>query len=165
MSLPGDAAEVDLPDREEFEDGFAAAAQTLRALRDGEIPEPEPSEESDDTVEIAGEGSSAEGRIVATVRPGGLVDSLTIDPRALYADPDELGQQLADAINAALGDLNTKAVDQSGNGSVLDPDKLAEDLTAVQDLVAERVGMLAQLYDDAMAKITASREGGDRRGV
>jgi hypothetical protein len=169
MSLPGDAEEVDLPDREEFEQGFAAAAEALDALRNGGHvePESETSDEADHDAEQAGApddvmlamrgaGRACDGQIVATVRQGGEVESVTLDPLALRRGPDELGRQLADAINSALDDLNAQVIDQTTSLSGLDPDRLADDLTAVQDLVAERVGSLAQSYDDAMARISRS---------
>jgi DNA-binding protein YbaB len=162
MSRPLDDDDVELTDTTEFNEGFEAARTTLDGLLAGE-PNPAGAAEgdvADDPAQrLQGIGQAADGRVVATVRVGGTLESIELDPRALRGGTELLGQQFAEAINAALDDLRTNAAQEIG-GVDVDPLTVADDLTRVQDELAERAVLLAERFDDAMRQIARQAGGG-----
>lgn len=59
--------------------------------------------------EVRGAGESADGRIRAEVMPGGLLESLELDPRVRRMDSEELAQAIVDAVRAAAEDATAKS--------------------------------------------------------
>ncbi|MFF0578829.1 hypothetical protein [Streptosporangium saharense] len=77
-----------------------------------------------------GEGTAADGRIVARVSPDGLLTSLQADPRVMRMGLQELCDQVVHAVNAALGDLRSNLDARHG---AVDLTGLAETLGTVQE--------------------------------
>lgn len=161
MSRPLDDDDVELTDTTEFNEGFEAARTTLGDLLAGDpsTVAAEGDVADDPAQRLQGIGQAADGRVVATVGVGGTLASIELDPRALRGGTELLGQQLAEAINAALDDLRTNAAQEAG-GVDVDPLTVADDLTRVQDELAERAVILAERFDDAMRQI-ARQAGGE----
>jgi hypothetical protein len=161
MSRPLDDDDIELTDQNEFDQGFAAAREQLDDLLAGQDPASDSAEaEGDAGEELRGVGEAADGRIVATVGAGGRLESIALDPRALRGGAELLGQQFAESINAALDDLRAAAAQASGNHPVVDPRVIAEDLTQVQNVLAEHVATLTARYDDAIAQLRRQAEEG-----
>ncbi|WP_020575639.1 YbaB/EbfC family nucleoid-associated protein [Actinopolymorpha alba] len=90
----------------DFDRLFNDALSTLRPLvaqsqseSDGDSEPPEP---------IRGVGEALDGHVRVTARPGGQIEAVELNPRALRSDSETLAQAFADASNAALQDLQQK---------------------------------------------------------
>ena len=159
MSRPFDEDVVELTNSTEFDEGFEAARTTLDGLLAGEpaVAGLAEGETADDTAQrLQGTGQAADGRVVATVGVGGTLTSLELDPRALRGGLELLGQQLTEAINAALDDLRTnagQATSGAGLDPQVDPQTVAADLNRMQDVLADRARLLDERFDDAMRQI------------
>jgi hypothetical protein len=98
---------------------------------------------------VRGEGAASGERIRATVLAG-HVESKTLDPRLMRLPPEEFGELVRDAVNAALTDLS----DKSGAAEAA-PDlaALSETLRQVQNEGLRQLGVISQGIADAMARI------------
>ncbi|MGW0229972.1 hypothetical protein ACWDWO_16785 [Actinopolymorpha singaporensis] len=158
MSRPLDDDEIELTDQNEFDLGFAAARKQLDDLLAGDAPAAGLADDAGE--DLRGVGQAADGRIVATVGAGGRLESIELDPRALRAGPDQLGQQFAESINAALEDLRSRTTQAAGEDQVVDPHVIAADLDQVQNVLTEHVASLTERYDDAIVQLRRQAEEG-----
>jgi hypothetical protein len=126
-------------------------AETRRVL--GEAGAAAGAAEAEDAVapELTGTGTGAGGQITATVRAGGKVESVQLDPRALRLGAQALGEQVTVAVNAALDDLRTKA---GGAGPVVVPPALAEQMQQLQDQSVQQMQLFSQGIAAAVERIT-----------
>jgi DNA-binding protein YbaB len=122
--------------------------ETLRALRPGG------GRGAPDTEEIRGEAAALDGLIAVVAGPGGRVESLTINPRALRNDSATLAAEVLGAVNAALDDLRDNVA--AAVPAVPDRAALAERLREVQDTSMRRMETFLQAVSDAQTRITGS---------
>jgi hypothetical protein len=90
-------------------DGSALAALLARAVSATEQLGAAPTPDGE-PVEGEGEGSAADGQVVARAVLPGRIGGLTLDPRAMRLASQDLAEAVVSAVNAALADLRDKAV-------------------------------------------------------
>jgi hypothetical protein len=95
-----------------------------------------------------GRGEGADGSVVAVAPPGGRVESLEIDQRAMRMASAELAEQVVVAVNAALEDLRARSREQMG---ALRVD--AERLTALRDQSTEQMTAYARSLNALISSI------------
>ncbi|MFC0006771.1 YbaB/EbfC family nucleoid-associated protein [Micromonospora siamensis] len=102
----------------------------------------------DEVEHLRGEGGGLGGLIRVTARPGGLLESIEFDPRALRTDSVTLAEELVAAANAALEDLQAKVRQAAGDG-LPSTEALMDRLREVQNTAVPRLagflGTLEQL--------------------
>lgn len=98
--------------------------------------------------EAAGEGSAADGRVRVQVALAGPVAALEIDQRAMRAGSQALVGQVAEAVNAALDDLQARAREQARAARV-DP----ESLRALREASTEQMAAYTRSLRDLMSSI------------
>lgn len=109
---------------------------------------------------VRGEGSAADGKITASVVSGGRVEKLAVNPRLMRLGAEELCAQIVVAVNAAMDDLRSKAVEASP--SVGDPAALAGMLENLQAESVQQMSRFSAGIAETVAKIAASSEGAAR---
>ncbi|MER7128462.1 hypothetical protein [Streptosporangium saharense] len=97
-----------------------------------------------------GEGTAADGRIVARVSPDGLLTSLKADPRVMRMGLQELCDQVVHAVNAALGDLRANLDARHG---AVDVTGLAETLETVQEESLRKMNDFVQEIEELARRI------------
>jgi hypothetical protein len=100
-------------------------------------------------VAVEGRGQASDDRVSVTVRSGRL-ESITLEPRLLRLAPEELGELVRDAVNAALDDLRGKS---SPAAAVPDLAALAETLREVQNEGLRQMTVISEGIAGAMAQI------------
>jgi DNA-binding protein YbaB len=143
---------TDQPRREvtpaDFDRLLEDAREALQELRSGQV---QPDGEVEDLV---GEGEAADGKVKVTAGIGGKIEKVELDPRALRTDSDELGEQIAEAVNAALKDLQQKASASAAAAmSGFDPEHLSEQLINLQDQSVRQMGEFAAGMEDMLDRI------------
>ncbi|GIJ45957.1 hypothetical protein Val02_28430 [Virgisporangium aliadipatigenens] len=97
--------------------------------------------------ELRGAGEALDGRITATAKPHGVVDSLVISPGALRLAPEALAEEILRAVNGALDDLRSKI------GSALpgapDTAALSAELRDIQERSTERMSAFLSAIETA----------------
>lgn len=81
-----------------FDDAFSAI-KPLVDPDEGQAEESEP---------IRGAGEAMDGYIKVTAKPGGQLETVEINPRALRSDSESIAQAFLEATNIALQDLQEK---------------------------------------------------------
>jgi DNA-binding protein YbaB len=104
--------------------------------------------DAQDAPDVVGRGEGADGSVVAVVPPGGRVESLEIDQRAMRMASAELAEQVVVAVNAALEDLRARSREQMG---ALRVD--AERLTALRDQSTEQMTAYARSLNALISSI------------
>ena len=133
---------------------------TRRSLR--QMRAPVPAQGAEQAAPATGTGAAADGQIEATVRSGGRLESLRMDPKALRMGSQALCEQLVLAVNAALDDLHAKAPDPAAQGTVdVDTAALADRIGELQGQAVRQMSMFAQGITDALARI--EQAAGSRR--
>jgi DNA-binding protein YbaB len=127
-------------------------SQTLRALREAGAGAAEPADDAEPTA-LRGNGVAADGLIRASAAPGGLVESLELDPRVLRWDTGTLTTEIVAAVNAALADLRAQL--QSAVAPP-DPGALAQRLEQVQQASTRQMQAFLQALTDAQEHIAAA---------
>ncbi|REF37488.1 YbaB/EbfC family nucleoid-associated protein [Thermasporomyces composti] len=61
--------------------------------------------------EVRGEAETADGKVRAVVRPGGALESLTLDPRAMRMASEDLAAAIVEAVAAATEDVTAKVAE------------------------------------------------------
>jgi DNA-binding protein YbaB len=110
---------------------------------------------------VTGEGSAADGKIIAKVAAGGHLEELTVDPRLLRSGSAELCAQIKIAVNAAMDDL--RAHTAQARPATMDPAALAGMLEELQTESARQMSQFTQGVAETVAKINAATRG-ERRG-
>lgn len=155
MIEPNEDGEVEFFEVADLDNSVDEAEDTLEALRAGDVPDPGDGAEP----LVQGTGEAADGRVRVTARAGGDLESVVIDPRALRADRDELGQHLVTAVNAALDDVERAAT--QADPTPIDREAIADDLATTQELAASRLSELSTQLDDALMRIERATAGED----
>lgn len=143
---------TDPPRREvtpaDFDQMLEEARESLRELRSGRV---EPDEE---TAELEGVGEAADGKVKVTAAIGGKIEKVELDPRVLRSGTDELGEQIAEAVNAALKDLQEKASASAAAAmGGFDPEQLSEQLVNLQDQSVRQMGEFAAGMEEMLDRI------------
>ena len=132
---------------------------TRRSLE--QMRAPAPAQDAGQVTPATGTGAAADGQIEATVRSGGRLDSLRMDPRALRMGSQALCEQIVLAVNAALDDLHAKAPDPTPQAVDVDTAALADRIGELQGQAVRQMSMFAQGITDALARI--EQAAGSRR--
>jgi len=133
---------------------------TRRSLE--QMRAPAQAQDAGQVTPATGTGAAADGQIEATVRSGGRLESLRMDPRALRMGSQALCEQIVLAVNAALDDLHAKAPDPAPQGMVdVDTAALANRIGELQGQAVRQMSMFAQGITDALARI--EQAAGSRR--
>jgi DNA-binding protein YbaB len=82
---------------------FNDALTALRPLADQS-----PTDEGEPTEPIRGVGAALDGFVRVTVKPGGQVESVQLNPRVMRSDSESIAEAFVAATNAALADLQQK---------------------------------------------------------
>lgn len=85
----------------DYEALMEQAAKQIEAVRDM----------SAQLAEVRGEAEAADGKVRVTVRQGGSVDAIELDPRAMKLQSHELSEAIVEASHAATEDVNAKLKD------------------------------------------------------
>ncbi|WP_449064224.1 YbaB/EbfC family nucleoid-associated protein [Planomonospora algeriensis] len=99
---------------------------------------------------LQGEGAAAQGRVRATVAPGGRLASLTVDPRLMRAGSEEMCAEIVKAVNAAVDDLRVKAVEQAGASP--DVEELSSTLLTLQQESVRQMEQFTQAISDVVLR-------------
>ncbi|MGN9776405.1 YbaB/EbfC family nucleoid-associated protein [Micromonospora sp. H33] len=132
----------------QFDRLFEQTRQVLASMRapgeaaPGDGPEVEPAR---------GVGSAAGGQ-VEVVMIGQRVESVTLDPRALRMGADLLGEQLVQAMNAALDDLRHQAATDA-QAPAVDPEQLGRTLDELQNESVRSMSAMTEALADAVRRI------------
>ncbi|WP_188189685.1 YbaB/EbfC family nucleoid-associated protein [Nonomuraea sp. SYSU D8015] len=104
----------------------------------------------DQSTALQGEGTAANGRVRATVAPGGRLSSLTVDPRLMRAGSEEMCAEIVKAVNAAVDDLRAKAVQQAGASP--DAEELSATLLTLQQESVRQMEKFTQAINDVVLR-------------
>lgn len=143
---------TDQPGREvtpaDFDRMLEDARGALQQLRAGRV------EPDGETEELVGEGEAADGQIRVTASVGGMIEKVELDPRALRAGSEELGEQIAEAVNAALKDLQAKASASAATAmGEFDPQQLSEQLMNLQEQSVRQMSAFTAGMDEMLDRI------------
>ncbi|HEY0539516.1 MAG TPA: hypothetical protein VGD53_14155 [Actinoallomurus sp.] len=94
-----------------------------------------------------GHGETSEGRVRVTAQAG-RIESVTLEPRLLRLPPEEVGELVRDAANAALTDLNGKSA-----ADAPDLAAISEALREVQNEGLRQMAIITDGIAGAMAQI------------
>ena len=119
--------------------------ETLAVLR----PFAERSHQDADDAEtpLRGVGEALDGYLRVTAKPGGLLESVELNPRALRSDSETLAEAFLEAANAALEDLRQRL--STSLPEVADPAQVLERLKEFQQESVARM----RRYLDAIAAV------------
>lgn len=117
-----------------YEELMAAAAGRIEAVRDlsGQLGD------------LRGEGAAADGKVKVTVLPGGTLENVELEPRAMKLQSHELAEAIVEAARAATIDATRKSSELMesvlpGAGSAMvdmaDPDAIASGRAASEETV------------------------------
>jgi DNA-binding protein YbaB len=106
---------------------------------------------SDQTEQVTGEGEAADGKVQVMVALPGEVQSLTMDPRLMREGSETVCEAIAEAVNAALADLRTKATTEVG--AAVDLEQLSGDLEAVQTESLQSMQTMLGALQEVMDRI------------
>lgn len=122
-------------------------AETLQAL----APAPATGRGQPAAPRVRGEGEALDGLVKAVAKPGGELESLTLNPRALRSDLDTVTDQIVLAVNAALADLRDKLA--AAAPGLPGPSALADRLREVQDSSVRRMETFLQSVNQVSDRI------------
>jgi hypothetical protein len=131
----------------DFSAALAEARSLLNSLRtngtstDGAEPDTEP---------VEGSGQGLDGLIQVTARAG-RVAQIRLDPRAMRLPSQTLAEEFQNAANAALADLESKAVAQ--DAITFDPQALSARLAEVQDMSVRQMERYTTSISDVLARL------------
>jgi DNA-binding protein YbaB len=133
--------------------------QALQSLRQatgaGQQATGQPSggEASGEPPTVEGHGEAAGGLITVTAVPGGRLQDLRIDARAMRLTSEELAEEILNAANAALGDLQLAI-----RGAVGAPDLegLTESLKKIQEQAVPQMRTFLETLTATQERIAAS---------
>lgn len=119
--------------------------ETLATLRP--LAEQGDQGDSEQEASVRGVGEALDGYVRVTAKPGGLLESVELNPRALRSDSETLAEAFLAATNAALDDLRQKV--STALPDVPDPTQLMERL---QEFQQQSVVQMRR-YLDAIAAV------------
>jgi DNA-binding protein YbaB len=126
----------------DFDRLFDETLATLRPLAEqGHQADSEPE------TPLRGVGEALDGHVRVTAKPGGLLESVELNPRALRSDSETLAEAFLAATNAALDDLRQRL--STALPDVPDPTQLVERL---QEFQQQSVVQMRR-YLDAIAAV------------
>ena len=155
VSLPADA-EFEETEQADLEEGFAEGREALSAMAEGRL---RVDAETGETAMLRGEGVAADGQVRVVAQAGGVVQQVEIDPRAMRAGPERLGEYLTEALDQALEQVREHA-DEAAQGAAVRPDEVAEELAYAEELAMSRLGQVSEGLDDALIQIERFAEEG-----
>lgn len=109
----------------------------------------------DEAAAIVGQGDAADGLVRAVVSAGGLVESITVDPRLLRDGLEVLCGQIVVAVNAAFADLRAQTPAQTA--PEVDVEALSANLASLQDQSVRQMAMISQALGDVVARMRQAR--------
>lgn len=128
--------------------------QTRRVLTAMRTPGEAPPDDGLEAEPVRSVGSAAGGQ-VEVVMVGQRVESVTLDPRALRMGAELLGEQLVQAVNAALDGLRHQAGGDAQAPSV-DPERLGRTLDELQNESVRSMSAMTEALADAVRRIQQS---------
>ncbi len=124
---------------------------TRRALeRMSTPPAPGTDPSGEPTEPLRGDGESADGRARAVAVTPGRIETLEVNPRLMRDGSEAVCEAIAEAVNAALEDLQTKAVQ---GAATIDPQQLSGELERIQEESLDSARSMMAVLQDAMARI------------
>jgi hypothetical protein len=105
---------------------------------------------------VEGVGEAAGGRVTATITSDGRLDKLELDQRAMRLGSQDLAEQIAVAVNAALDDLRAKSTGPSVAGAA-DPAALAAQVQGIQDQSLRQMESINQSIAEVVAGFSSAR--------
>lgn len=124
----------------------------LRALE----PQQSSPDENPDVSELVGEGTGLDGMIRVTAQPGGRLDSVEINSRAMRADSQTLAEQLMIAANAALQEVQEKIRARTA-AAAPDVATLAGHLREIQNSALPRMTSFLRAVEDLRGQAGTGR--------
>ncbi|MEU8800540.1 YbaB/EbfC family nucleoid-associated protein [Spirillospora sp. NPDC048819] len=101
-----------------------------------------------------GHGEAAGGLVRATVSAGGEIESIDLAPRAMRMPAEEIGEHVAEAVNAAFQGLRA---DPARLPAGADTEQLTARARAVQDMSMRQMQQMTQSIADLMAQLHGGR--------
>ena len=111
--------------------------ETLRSLRPSSA-RPEAADPAD-AADLHGVGTGLDGLIRITAAPGGWLESIQLDPKAMRSDSRVLAEQILAAANDALRAVQANVREKAAAAAGADPEVLADRLRAVQEMAVPRM--------------------------
>ena len=105
--------------------------------------------------EIRGQGEALDGFVTVVAKPGGRLESLTLNPRVLRTDSATLAAEILTAVNAALDDLQAKV--NAAVPAVPPSEALVERLKEIQDTSVRRMETFLQTIGEVQNRIAGGR--------
>jgi DNA-binding protein YbaB len=130
----------------EIRDARRRLAEARRPGAASDVPRRSPGERPDGD----GVGEAADGRVVATAS-GGRLTAVTIEPRLMRLDAEELSGHLRTAVDAALSGAADRDAGEGAERAV-DVRALSEQLARVREDTARIAGSISQALVGAMAQ-------------
>jgi DNA-binding protein YbaB len=124
----------------DFDRLFDEALATLRPLVDASRS----NDESEET--LRGHGEALDGKLRITAAPGGQLESVELDPRALRVGAEELAAAFKEATNAALAHLQQQF---AALPAAIDQAALLERLKEFQAQSAEQMSRYLKAISEA----------------
>lgn len=124
-----------------YEELMAAAAERIDAVRNM----------SGQLADLRGVGEAADGKVKVSVMPGGNLENVELDPRAMKLQSHELSEAIVEAAHAASIDASQKSSELMesvlpGAGSAIvdmtDPEAVASGQAASEDTVSSIIDSL-----------------------
>jgi DNA-binding protein YbaB len=116
-----------------------------------------PSEDQDEREPPIGTGEAADGRVRVRAALPGRVENLELEPSLLRLSSEELAQEIESAVNAALADLQGRAMATAGPA---DLGALTDQLKNIQFNAERQFAKLTASLVEAQEQLT--RRAGDR---
>lgn len=131
------------------------ARETLESMRQGGGAAPD-RPAAPRSEQLQGIGEAAGGRVAVTAVPGGRIDAVRLDPRVMRMASEELGEQLALAVNAALDDLRAKSA-AAGTDQAVDTAALSRQVERLQNDGLRQMALIGQAITESLSRIGGAR--------
>lgn len=123
-------------------------AETRRAFEGMRSGNEEPAEP------LSGEGTALDGRVRALAVSPGRIEELEMDARVMRDGSEAICEAMAEAVNAALEDLRTKAAAEVGSFNV---QQVQDDVERLQAESLEAARSLFGAVHEAMSRLDRRR--------
>jgi hypothetical protein len=97
--------------------------------------------------------TAADGLIEIIAAPGGRIEAVNLDPRVMRMPSQTLGEELRDAVNAALDTLRSAVP----TADATDPSALKARLEEIQTTSVQQMQSFVQAITDAQQQMTSRR--------
>ncbi|WP_067813517.1 YbaB/EbfC family nucleoid-associated protein [Actinomadura kijaniata] len=111
---------------------------------------------------LTGVGYAADQRIRATVRDGGVLSDLALDPRVMRMDSAGLAESIVEAVRAASADLQRQIEERMAEVTDQSPFALFQDLSQAQAKFDELRDGFQKSIDEIMGRVDRIRHDLDR---